>query len=449
MEIRDQIQVTIIDTGAEGEGIGRVEGMAVFVPKTLPGDVAEVRIIQKKSNYAKAELVELVSPSPSRIEPSCPHYKECGGCSFQELSYKAQLLHKQERVKEALRRIGGIQDPGVSPIIGMKEPIHYRNKATFPIQNGKIGYYKAKSHDIVPIQECMLQSEPAVALAKALGNFLREHPKNIYRHLVVKTASTGEVMAIIVANKNDVSRLEELVDCLDAAVVEPYSLESLILNVNKRNDSQVMGSECITLAGKSAIEDILHTDAGALKVEVSPLSFYQTNSLQMTQLYNLVHKYAKITGTETVLDLYCGVGSIGLSMAKNVERVVGVDSVRSAMMDANRNAVVNGIVNAEFVLGHAEEIVEKRLSGIKADIVILDPPRVGCDEKLLDIVKTIGPNKIIYVSCNPATLARDIKHLVADGEYKFEEATPVDMFPWTGHVEAIILMTRSGSGDKK
>lgn len=442
MEIKDQIRITITDTGAEGEGIGRVEGMAVFVPKTLPGDVAEVRIIQKKSSYAKAELVELVSPSASRIEPACPHYKECGGCTFQELSYKAQLLHKQERVTEALRRIGGIQDPDVSPIIGMKEPVHYRNKATFPIQNGKIGYFKAKSHDIVPIGECMIQSVPAVALARAFGDFLREHPKNIYRHLVVKTASTGEVMAIIVANKNDVSRLEELVDCLDVAVAEPYSMESLILNVNKRTDSQVMGAECITLAGKPVIEDILYTDAGALKVEVSPLSFYQTNSLQMTQLYNLVHKYAQADGTETVLDLYCGVGSIGLSMAKSVARVIGVDSVRSAVMDANRNAVINGIVNAEFILGHAEEIVEKRLSGIKADIVVLDPPRVGCEEKVLDIVKTIGAKKIIYVSCNPATLARDIKYLVNEGDYKFVTATPVDMFPWTGHVECVALLTK-------
>ncbi|NCB42283.1 MAG: 23S rRNA (uracil(1939)-C(5))-methyltransferase RlmD [Clostridia bacterium] len=449
MKIGDIISISITNLGAEGEGIGRTDGLAVFVGKTFPGDEVSVRITQTKKSYAKAELVEILKASNIRIKPECPHYKECGGCTFQEMAYQEQLVHKQERVKEALRRIGGIADPKVEDIFGMKSPYHYRNKAQFPIKDGKIGYFKAKSHDIVPIEECMLQSDPAVALARAFGEFLKQHPKNIYRHLVVKTAVTGEVMAILVANKNDISRLEELVDCLDVAVVEPYSLESLILNINKKTDAQVMGQECITLAGKSHIDDILETDNGKLKLEILPLSFYQTNSTQTSALYSLVHKYADPKPTDTILDLYCGAGSIGLSLASKVARVIGVESVRPAVLNANRNAVINGIVNAEFVLSKAEDVFETKLMGVKADTVILDPPRVGCDIRLLESIKSIAPQKIVYVSCNPATLARDIKILSEDGSYQFVEATPIDMFPWTVHVEVVIKMQKCGLEDEK
>ena len=442
MNIGDRINVTITSLGAEGEGIAKVDGLAVFVGRTFPGDEVAVRVTQMKKSYAKAELLEIIKASPVRISPACPHYKECGGCTFQEMDYKEQLVHKQSRVTEALRRIGGIEDPRVEQIVGMKSPLHYRNKAQFPIKDGRVGYFKAKSHDIVPIEECMLQADPALALAKAFGAFLKKHPKNIYRHLVVKTAATGQVMAILVGNKNDVSRLEELVECLDSAVVEPYSLESLILNINKKPDAQVMGTECITLAGKSHIDDILETDSGTIKLEILPLSFYQTNPAQASALYSLVHQYADPKPTDTVLDLYCGAGSIGLSFAHKVARVIGVESVRPAILNANRNAVINGIVNAEFVHGKAEEVFETKLRDVKADLVILDPPRVGCDVRLLDSVIAISPKKLIYVSCNPATLARDIKHLTENGAYTLVEARPVDMFPWTNHVESICKLSR-------
>lgn len=351
-------------------------------------------------------------------------------------------MHKQERVTEALKRIGGVAEPNVKEIIGMKEPTHYRNKAQFVVKGDKVGYNKAKSHDIVPIEECMLQSEPAVALAKAFSAFLKKHPKNIYRHLVVKTAVTGEVMAIIVANKAAATHVEELAEWLDAAVCEPYYLESLILNVNKKTDSQVMGTECITLAGKAHIEDTLTTNNGTLKLEVAPLSFYQTNPAQATVLYNLVQKYAAPKLTDTILDLYCGAGSIGLSLASKAARVIGVESARPAMLNANRNAVINGIVNAEFVYAKAEDVFETKLIGVKADTVILDPPRAGCDIRLLDALITIAPEKIVYVSCNPATLARDTKHLTENGNYSLTEVTPIDMFPWTTHVETVALMSR-------
>ncbi|NLV69798.1 MAG: 23S rRNA (uracil(1939)-C(5))-methyltransferase RlmD [Clostridiales bacterium] len=437
----DQVRIQIQNIGTEGQGIGRVDGMVVFVPGTFPGDEAEIRITEMKKNYATGSLDALITPSPDRTVSQCPHTAACGGCKFQALSYPAQLAHKEIRVREALRRIGEIPEPKVLPIAGMADPCEYRNKAQFPVSGDQIGYYREKSHQIVPIESCMLQAPPAVALAKAFRSFLKDHPKNIYRHLVVRTALTGEVMAVLVANKNDVSRLEELAGRLDDAVTAPYSLESLILNVNKKADVRVLGPECITLAGKPAIRDILKTGHGQLSVEVSPLSFYQVNPSQMSVLYDKVYEYADLKGTETVLDLYCGVGSIGLSLAGKADRVIGVESIRTAVLDANRNAVLNGIVNAEFIWGKAEEILDKRLTGLRADLVILDPPRQGCATELLDSVAALAPEKVIYVSCNPATLARDVKRLGEKG-YRFAEAQPVDMFPWTGHVECVTLMSR-------
>lgn len=441
MSTEDRIRIRIETMDSDGRGIGRAEGMVVFVPGTFPGDEAEIRITDRKKNYAEGALINRIGSSPDRISAACPHASVCGGCKFQELSYPAQLIHKENMVREALRRIGGIREPRILPILGMKDPVAYRNKAQFPVSGSCVGYYREKSHDIVPIESCMLQASPAVSLAKAFRSFLQEHPKNIYRHLVVRTALTGEVMAILVANKKDVTRLEDLAERLDQAVQAPYSLESLILNVNKNADARVLGAECITLAGKSVIRDILKTSHGDLRVEVSPLSFYQVNPIQMSVLYDKVYEYAGLTGTETVLDLYCGVGSIGLSLSEKAGRVIGVESIRSAVTDANRNAVLNGIVNAEFVWGKAEEILDKRLSGLRADVVILDPPRQGCDPALLDSVGERAPSKIIYVSCNPATLARDVKLLCEKG-FEFVEAQPVDMFPWTTHVEAVVLMSR-------
>ena len=441
MNTGDLMRIQIQSIGTESQGIGRVDGMVVFVPGTFPGDEADVRITAVKKSYATGSLEALITPSPDRIVPQCPHAAVCGGCKFQELSYQAQLAHKESVVREALRRIGEIPEPRILPIAGMEHPFEYRNKAQFPVSGELVGYYRARSHEIIPIESCMLQAPPAVALVKAFRSFLKDHPKNIYRHLVVRTALTGEVMAVLVTNKNDVSRLEELAGRLDDAVAAPYSLESLILNVNKKADARILGKECYTLAGKPVIRDILKTSHGQLTVEVSPLSFYQVNPSQMSILYDKVHEYADLKGTETVLDLYCGVGSIGLSLAGKAERVIGVESVRAAVQDANRNAVLNGIVNAEFIWGKAEEILEKRLTGLRADVVILDPPRQGCATELLDSVAALFPEKIIYVSCNPATLARDVKHLTQKG-YDFVEAQPVDMFPWTMHVECVALMSR-------
>ncbi len=441
MDLQDLVRIRIDHIGTEGQGIGRTDGMVVFVPGTFPGDEAEVRITDIKKSYATAALESLIEASKDRVAPLCPHARACGGCKFQELSYTAQLSHKESLVREALRRIGGIPEPRVLPMIGMEHPFEYRNKAQYPVNGDLVGYYRERSHQIVAVESCMLQAPPAVALLKAFRSFLKDHPKNIYRHLVVRTALTGEVMAVLVANKNDVSHLEELAGRLDEAVAAPFSLESLILNVNKKADVRVMGKECHTLAGRPVIRDVLKTSHVHLDVEVSPLSFYQVNPSQMSALYDKVYEYADLSGTETVLDLYCGVGSIGLSLAGKAARIIGVESVQSAILDANRNAVLNGIVNAEFIRGKAEEILAKRLLGLRADVVILDPPRQGCAPELLDSVAVLSPQKIIYVSCNPATLARDIRRLGEKG-YAFMEAQPVDMFPWTGHVEKVVLISK-------
>ena len=448
-------ELKIEDMGSEGQGIGRLEGMAVFIDGAVIGDVVKAELTKLKKNYAFGRLTEILEPSDQREEPACGYAKECGGCSLQAMSYAGQLEWKRKMVADKLVRIGGIEGPIVHDTIGMKAPWRYRNKAQFPVGAAAMGFYQAKSHQVVNCDECLIQSKPAEALAVALREFMKSDHiaaydektgKGLIRHLIVKTAfGTGEVMAILVINGKGLPNGEKLVYMMDDAVseLEPdlatgleYSLESVILNINKKKTSEILGEECVTLAGKPTILE----QAGGLSFEISPLSFYQVNPAQMVKLYDKALEYAGLTGNETVLDLYCGVGTIGLYCASKAKKVIGIESVKSAILDANRNAVINGIVNAEFICGKVEEELPKLLEqGVKADVVILDPPRAGCDPVLLDMVAEAKPERIVYVSCDPATLARDIKILGEKG-YRFVEAQPVDMFPMTGHVEVIILL---------
>lgn len=457
-------ELTIEDMSTDGQGIGRIEGMAVFVDGAVIGDEIKAELTKLKKNYAFGRLTEIIEPSPHRVESSCGYSGNCGGCSLQSMRYEAQLEWKQKMIRDKLSRIGGIEDPVVHDTIGMDEPRRYRNKAQFPVgeANGAagaaaVGFYQAKSHQVVNCEECLIQSEPAEQLAKALREYMKtDHisaydektGKGLIRHLVVKTAfGTGEVMAILVINGKGLPNGEKLVYMMDDAIAElgpdpvtgvEYSLESVIININKKKTSEIMGEDCITLAGKPTILE----QAGKLNFEISPLSFYQVNPVQMVKLYDKALEYAGLTGKETVLDLYCGVGTMGLYCASNAKKVIGIESVKSAVLDANRNAVINGIVNAEFICGRAEEELPKLLEqGIKAEVVILDPPRSGCDPVLLEAVAETKPDRIVYVSCDPATLARDIKILGEKG-YRFVEAQPVDMFPHTGHVETVVLMSR-------
>ena len=480
MEKGQICEIYIEDMSTEGQGIGKVDGLACFVKGAVLGDRVKAELTKVKKNYAFGRMTEITEPSEDRIEALCPYQEECGGCPLGKLSYEAQLALKEKQVRDKLIRLGGLKDPKVNPIVGMDEPFRYRNKGQFAVSTGgvitkkggvvvgleepSVGFRPAKSHKVVDCQDCLLQSEPAMAVTRAVKQFMIEDnitafdPKwqrGLMRHVVVKTAMhTGEVMVILVINGRGIPNAEKLVEMLDDAVFNvpvyeggvEYNLKSVIVNVNKSKDldGQILGEECITLAGSSTIMDSF----SGLDFEISPLAFYQVNTEQMEKLYDIAVKYAALTGNETVLDLYCGVGTIGLLCAKDAKEVIGIETVKGAVLDANRNAVINGIVNARYICGRAEEELPKVLSGenddikIKEiDVAILDPPRAGCDEKLLDAVIDGGAKKIVYVSCDPATQARDIKYLTGHG-YEFVEATPVDQFGWTSHVECVVLLTK-------
>ena len=493
MKKGDIVRLRIEDISHEGQGIGKADGFAVFVKNTVLGDVVDAELTKVKKNYAFGKVVEMVEESDLRQEPICQYAGQCGGCAFQKMTYEGQLQLKRKQIVDKLVRLGGLEDPKVNDAIGMEEPFRYRNKASMPVSTGglitrkggivepvhepRIGFYQAKSHDVVNCDDCMLQSEPAMAAARALRQFMEEDnitsydprwEKGLMRHMIVRTAmGTGQVMVILVINGKGIPNAAKLIQMLDDAIFEvpvyeegplagvEFSLESVVININKKNTSDILGEECITLAGSPTIME----KVGDLEFEISPLSFYQVNPQQMEKLYGKVVEYADLKGGETVLDLYCGVGSIGLFLADdmrkkgdNAGRVIGIESVKPAVVDANRNAVVNGIVNARYVCGKAEEEMPKMVSGeglkdeslriTQADVVILDPPRAGCEEELLKAVVDVDPAKIVYVSCDPATLARDIKFLVANG-YEFVECTPVDLFPWTSHCEVVSLLVKA------
>ncbi len=505
MKQGDIVTIDIIDVGTEGEGIGRAEGLAVFVPETVPGDRVQVELAAVKKSFARGQVTAFERHSLDRQTPFCPYAGQCGGCSLQAMTYEAQLRLKEKWVRDRLQRIGGIQEPPVATTLGMNstQPKAYRNKAQFLIHAGslkknregkyrntqpcRVGFYRLRSHEAVDCRECAIQSPPANALAEAVRQYIAETGISIYdeksgmgllRHVVVKAAfATGEVMAIFVVNGSRLPKVERLVELCDDAVnrlgemdscsnMEDlggsdgsgnqdrecgvgsesgpsgennyfWSLESLILNINRAKGSEILGKDCQTIAGKPTILDRI----GGLTFEISPLSFYQVNPAQTVRLYDTVREYAALTGRETVLDLYCGVGTIGLHCASQAARVIGVEAVKQAVLDANRNAVLNGIVNAEYICGKAEDILPKRLSGIKADVVILDPPRSGCQESLLQAVLQVAPARIVYVSCDPATMARDIKLLTAGG-YALQRVQPVDMFPHTIHAECVVWIQR-------
>ena len=528
MEKGQIVELTIEDMSAEGRGIGKIyddeRGFAVFVQDTVVGDRAKVELTKVKKNYAFGRVSEMLALSPDRQESFCLHSGLCGGCVYSQLSYEAQLALKEKQVREKLVRLGGLTDPVIMPIIGMgsedvnEVPFRYRNKASMPVSTGglitqkggivkpvhepRVGFYRPKSHDVVDCTDCLLQSEPAMAAAAALRKFMEEDhitsydprwKKGLMRHMIVRTAAgTGEVMVILVINGKAIPNAPKLVEMLDEAIYNvpvyedgplagvEFNLESVIVNINKSKnlEGQILGEECITIAGKPTITE----EVGGLSFEISPLSFYQVNREQMVRLYEKALEYASLKGDETVLDLYCGVGTIGLFAAaemnrrtaelnaaaaagqavenaasgqaaadKSPGRVIGIESVKGAVLDANRNATINGIVNARYVCGKAEEELPKMVdpkSELKdeslrvthADVVILDPPRAGCEQPLLEAVVKAAPERIVYVSCDPATLARDIKWLGEHG-YEFKEATPCDMFPWTGHVETVVLLS--------
>jgi len=450
VEMNQQYQIEIVDLGHSGEGIGRIDGFTVFVEGGLPGDQLLVKITTLKKNYAIGTLLKIVTPSEYRIEAPCSLADRCGGCQLMHMSYPGQLQIKGRQVEETLRRIGKITGV-VHPVLGMDEPYEYRNKAQFPLGMDKgqvvMGFYQKGSHIIVDTPYCMIQHPVNKEIAKVIKEFIVNYGITIYnektgkgllRHLVTRVGySTDEVMAVLVVNGKALPHSQELIQQLKAQVP---NLKSVVLNVNEKNTNVIMGRETTTLYGSDTIEDTIGNCN--LKFKISAQSFFQVNPQQTQVLYQKALDYAGLSGEETVFDIYCGIGTISLFLAQKAKKVYGIEIVEAAIEDAKENARINGIGNAEFHAGAAEKVVPVLYDqGYRADVVVVDPPRKGCEPIVLETIAYMEPKRIVYVSCNPATLARDLAILEGMG-YRTVEVQPVDMFPWTAHVETVVLLSR-------
>lgn len=442
--------VDIVDIGQGGVGIGKYEGFTVFVDGGLVQDKIKVKITKSKKNYAVGDIVEIIEKSPFRVERKCSEsLRQCGGCQIQELDYQKQLDVKTNEVKQVISRIGKLDDVIVHDTLGMEHPFRYRNKAQFPIQKKDnmpvIGFYKKKSHDLISTDECIIQHEVNDKIIKIIKTYIRAYNVSIYdekthkgllRHVVTKVGfTTGEVMIVLVANGKKLPYLKELASVLKENIP---GFKTLVVNVNTQKTNVILGKENIVAYGDGMIRDYI----GELVFEISPLSFFQVNPLQTEVLYNKALEYANLGENDTVFDIYCGIGTISLFLAQKAKKVYGIEIVEDAIKDAKRNAKINNMDNVEFYVGKAEEVVPKMYKeGKRANVVVVDPPRKGCDEKVLDTIISMQPDRVVYVSCNPSTLARDLAYLNERG-YKCHEIQPVDMFPHSVHVECVVLMSR-------
>ena len=447
----DMLTVTIEDMGHDGEGIGKVDGYTVFVKDAVIGDTVRAKIMKAKKNYGYARLMEIVSPSPDRVEPVCPYARQCGGCQIQALSYEKQLCYKENKVRNNLVRIGGFSDEELpmEPIIGMDNPFRYRNKAQFPVgtdKDGNIvtGFYAGRTHSIINNRNCYLGVEVNEKILDIVLDYMKKYHvaaydevsgKGLVRHVLIRYGfRSKEIMVCLVVNGNRIPRFDKLVEEL----VKIPGMTSITLNVNRERTNVILGSEVKLLWGQMYITDGI----GDVSYQISPLSFYQVNPVQTERLYGKALEYAGLNGNETVWDLYCGIGTISLFLARKAKQVYGVEIVPAAIEDARRNAALNGIENAEFFVGRAEDVLPEKYEkeGIYADVIVVDPPRKGCEESVLDTMVKMQPEKIVYVSCDSATLARDLKCLRGRG-YEVMRGCPVDLFPETVHVETVVLLS--------
>ena len=446
MRKNDEIILEITDVTAEGSGVGRYEGMAVFVPLTAVGDKAKVLILKVKKNYAYGKLIELIEASADRIENDCSVFARCGGCVSRHISYEKECEIKENHVKNCIKRIGKI-DLLPQKIIPAVKSVGYRNKAQYPVsQNGKFGFFATHSHRVIECSNCFLQPEEFFAICAIVEKCISDYNISIYneethsgvfRHLYLrKGEKTDEIMVVFVINGEKLEHSEEIVAKLLKAF--PEKIKSIQLNINREDTNVILGDKCVVLYGENHITDIIC----GVTVRISPLSFYQVNRDMAEILYKKAAEYGRVEG-KRVIDLYCGTGTIGLSMAKFAQKVIGVEIVDAAVCDAKINAEVNGFKNAEFICGDASAAAQElALRGEKADVVLLDPPRKGCDKALLETVaRDFTPERVVYISCDPATLARDAAELQSLG-YILKEYTPVDLFPRTAHVETVVLMSR-------
>ena len=447
----DQVCLKITDMGNDGEGIGRTkDGYTLFVKDTVIGDEIEAKVIKAKKNYGYGKLMKILQPSADRVEPLCPKAGPCGGCQLQALSYKKQLEYKQNRVRNHLERIGGFTEIPMEPIIGMEEPYHYRNKAQFPVgrnKEGRIitGFYAGRTHSIVENRKCYLGVTGNEEILNRVIHWMEEFHVEPYdektgsglvRHILIRYGfASGEWMVCLVINGEKIPAKGQLID----ALTDLPGMTSITANVNTRRDNVILGERILPLWGQTYITDQI----GDVSYEISPLSFYQVNPLQTRKLYEKALSYAQLQGNETVWDLYCGIGTISLFLAQKAKKVYGVEIVPAAIEDARRNARLNGFDNAEFFVGKAEEILPQKYEeeGIYADVIVVDPPRKGCDQALLDTILKMQPERVVYVSCDSATLARDLKYL-CESAYRLEKVCPVDQFGMTVHVETVVLLSK-------
>ncbi len=451
MKKDDTLIIKIEDLSSEGLGVGHSEdGIALFVKDTVIGDLAEVKVMKMKKNYGFARLMKIIESSQDRIDPPCPVARQCGGCQIQAMSYEAQLRFKENKVRNNLQRIGKFENPPMEPIVGMQEPFRYRNKAQFPVgkdREGKLsaGFYAGRTHSIISCEDCLLGAEVNQTILKlvlshmerlGISAYNEETGKGLVRHIMTRVGfATGQIMVCIVINGNKLPGAEALVKKLTAVP----GMTSITLNVNKEKTNVIMGRELLSLWGQDYIEDTI----GDVKFRISPLSFYQVNPRQTEKLYGKALEYAGLTGNETVWDLYCGIGTISLFLAQKAKQVYGVEIVPEAIRDAKQNAELNGFTNAEFFVGKAEEVLPEKYEkeGIFADVIVVDPPRKGCEESVLQTMIQMAPKRIVYVSCDSATLARDLKILCENG-YELQKCCPVDMFGNSVHVETVCLLSR-------
>lgn len=502
----DVVTVSIEDMGAEGEGIGKVEGFTLFVKDAIIGDVVEAKIVKSKKNYAYARLEKVLTPSPFRVEPKCELHRKCGGCQIQAMSYARQLAFKQDKVKNNLLRIGGFSEEEVAavmePIVGMEEPFRYRNKAQYPIGKDKdgnpvAGFYAGRTHTIIPNTDCYLGREENKEILETILAYMKKYSvppydeetgKGLVRHVLIRTGfDSGEIMVCMVINyrgkaakasgkssgatdRKDTSHVQFLPhqDELLAALAKIEKMTSVSVSINTEKTNVIMGKEIHTLWGSDRITDGIRVrdmekadldfTGEKLTFSISPLSFYQVNPMQTEKLYSLALQYAGLTRQETVWDLYCGIGTISLFLAAKAKQVYGVEIIPAAIEDAKENAVRNGIKNATFFVGKAEEVLpdfytEKMTDVSDADkdmlhpdVIVVDPPRKGCDEKCLETMLKMQPSRIVYVSCDSATLARDLR-ILCDGGYELKRVRPVDQFAQGVHVETVVLLSQQHADD--
>ena len=462
----------------EGQGVGRIDNFTVFVDGALQGEKVEIKIIKVNKSYGVGKLLKIIETSEDRVDPFCDSYPGCGGCSLQHMSYEAGLKFKTDLVKESIKRIGKQEGVVVQDTIGMHFPRCYRNKAQYPVGRYKdlvrVGFYAKRSHEIIDCPTCVIQHSKGDIIKSIVKDFICKNGISTYdettgeglvRHIMTRFGfRTGDIMVVLVINGREIPGQGKLVEKLLKEVPE---IKSIVLNVNTKRTNVILGEENIILYGKGSITDYIGGisesekskkgweldapgvfDGGGFKFNISPQSFFQVNPIQTEVLYNKALEYAQLTGKETVFDLYCGIGTISLFLSQKARMVYGVEVVEAAIKDAKENARINGVENVEFIVGEAEEVIPQMFKkGIRADVVVVDPPRKGCDEEVLRTLVDMKPDRIVYVSCNPATLARDIKYL-SEGGFCVREVQPVDMFPWTSHVECVALMCASSEAGK-